>query len=63
MGLAILIISIKYFILGISPKLAINKISDRLKLTWGILIAALFYVAAIIPTWVADVQGAPPGNR
>ncbi len=28
-----------------------------------ILIAALFYVAAIIPTWVAGVHGAPPGPR
>jgi cbb3-type cytochrome oxidase cytochrome c subunit len=43
--------------------LEINKISDRLILTWGILIAALFYAAAIIPTWVADVHGAPPGQR
>jgi mono/diheme cytochrome c family protein len=43
--------------------LEINKISDRLKLTWGILIAALFYVAAIIPTWVADVHGDPPGQQ
>ncbi len=29
----------------------------------GILIAALFYVTAIIPTWVADVHGAPPGQQ
>ena len=41
----------------------INKISDRLTLTWGIAIAALFYVAAIIPTWVVEVHGASPGQR
>jgi cbb3-type cytochrome oxidase cytochrome c subunit len=31
--------------------------------TWGILIAALFYVAVIIPTWVAHVHGAPLGQQ
>jgi mono/diheme cytochrome c family protein len=43
--------------------LEINKISDRFKLTWGILTAALFCAAAITPTWAAGVPGAPPGPR
>jgi len=29
---------------------------------WGILIAALFYVAAITPTWAADARVVPPGQ-
>ncbi|MGA8571758.1 MAG: c-type cytochrome [Desulfobaccales bacterium] len=32
-------------------------------LTWGALIAALCYIAAIIPAWAARAPGAPPGQR
>ena len=36
---------------------------ERKVLTRGVLIAALFYVAAIIPTWAARAHGAPSGQR